>query len=127
MKQASSFSRLALMALTPCVLLGFSLSEAPRAHAADQGRKIEVIAKRFEFSPKEITVKAGEPILLVLHSEDVTHGLKQMELNLQAEVPKGGAAEVSFVAAKPGDYVAHCAHFCGEGHGQMTFIIHVTE
>jgi len=127
MKMPRPFSRLLFTTMAPCVLLGFSLHEAPGAHAADQPRRIEVTARRFAFSPAEITVKKGEPVVLALHSEDVTHGLRVPELNIQAEIPKGSVAEVPFTAATVGDFSGRCGHFCGEQHGSMTFKVHVTE
>ena len=33
-------------------------------------RRIEVTAKRFEFSPSEITLKRGEPVVLIIKSAD---------------------------------------------------------
>jgi cytochrome c oxidase subunit 2 len=62
-----------------------------------------------------------------LKSEDVAHGLKFKELNLQTEIGKGTASELSFTPTKAGDFVGHCSHFCGAGHGSMTLTLHVTE
>jgi cytochrome c oxidase subunit II len=98
-----------------------------QAPAGDPPRRIEIVAKRFAYSPAEITLKKGEPVVLVLHSEDVTHGLKLEELNLQTEVNKGNSVELPFNPAQAGDFVGHCSHFCGEGHGGMTLTVHVTE
>jgi cytochrome c oxidase subunit 2 len=106
-------------------LVWFDLSvQAPAIQAP---RRIEIVAKRFAYSPSEITLKKGEPAVLVLHSEDVTHGLKLEELNLQTEVNKGGLVELPFTPTQAGDFVGHCSHFCGAGHGGMTLTLHVTE
>src|SRR5258708_492534 len=51
-------------------------------HAQSAPRRIEVVAKRFAFEPGEITLKKGEPVVLVLKSTDVAHGLRFRELNL---------------------------------------------
>ena len=98
-----------------------------RAPAADPPRRIEVMAKRFTYSPTEITLKKGEPVVIVLRSEDVAHGLKFKELNLQADVGKGATTEMAFTPKQVGDYVGHCSHFCGAGHGSMILTLHVTE
>ncbi|HTJ30299.1 MAG TPA: cupredoxin domain-containing protein [Acidobacteriaceae bacterium] len=119
------YSRHLIVALMPCALLGFSMRGAPFAHAAGGPRTIEVTAKRFSFSPDEITVKKGEPVLLVFHSEDVTHGIRIRELNIQAEIPKGKSVKVPLTATEAGDFDGRCAHFCGSGHGDMTFTVHV--
>lgn len=95
--------------------------------AQDARRRIEVSVKKFSYSPAEITVKKGEPVVLVLTSEDVTHGLKFKELNLNAKFSKDKPAELTFTPDKTGDFVGHCSVFCGSGHGSMTLTLHVTE
>jgi cytochrome c oxidase subunit II len=97
------------------------------ATAADEPRRIEIVAKRFGFSPAEVTIKKGEPVVLVLQSEDVAHGLKFTELDVQADIAKGEKREIAFTPAKAGDFVGHCSHFCGAGHGSMALTLHVTE
>jgi cytochrome c oxidase subunit 2 len=95
--------------------------------AQDAPRRIEVTAKRFAFDPGEITLKKGQPVVLVLKSADVAHGLRFRELNLDIKVPKGSTAELRFTPDKTGDFVGHCAVFCGSGHGAMTLTLHVVE
>jgi len=90
-------------------------------------RRIAVVSKRFAFEPGEITLKKGEPVVLVLKSTDVAHGLRFRELNLDMKVDKGGTAEVPFTPTKTGDFVGHCSVFCGSGHGSMTLTLHVVE
>ncbi len=48
----------------------------PRLHTAttEKQRVVTITAKRFEFSPNQITLKRGETIKLMLKSEDVKHG-----------------------------------------------------
>jgi cytochrome c oxidase subunit 2 len=89
--------------------------------------RIEVTAKRFAFQPAEITVRKGQPVDLVLNSIDVTHGLRVRELNVDIKINKGVTASVNFAPDKVGTFVGHCSVFCGSGHGQMTFTIHVVE
>lgn len=98
-----------------------------RVTAAGEPRRIEIVAKRFSFAPAEITLKKGEPVVLVLHSEDVPHGLKFSELNLETEIGKGAASELAFTPNVTGDFVSHCSRFCGSGHGSMILTLHVTE
>jgi cytochrome c oxidase subunit 2 len=111
---------LGCLAMCSVALSGFS-------PAPDAPRRIEVSVKRFAYTPAEITVKKGEPVVLVLTTEDVAHGLKFMELNLSTKIEKGKPTEVAFTPDKVGDFVGHCSVFCGSGHGSMTLTIHVTE
>jgi cytochrome c oxidase subunit 2 len=95
--------------------------------AQGEPRRIEVTAKRFTYEPGEITLKKGQPVVLVIKSEDVTHGLRFRELNLNAKIEKGTPAELSFTPDKTGDFVGHCSVFCGSGHGGMILTLHVVE
>jgi cytochrome c oxidase subunit 2 len=93
---------------------------------ADSGRT-EITVKRFTYDPGQITLKKGQPVVLVIKSADVAHGLRFRELNLDVKVPKGGTAELRFTPNKTGDFVGHCSVFCGSGHGAMTLTLHVVE
>jgi cytochrome c oxidase subunit 2 len=88
--------------------------------ATSQPNWIEIVAKKFEFSPSEITISKGQPVTLVLTSEDVTHGL-----DVKAEFKKDKPAEVTFTPTQAGDFVGKCNKFCGRGHGAMKLGVHV--
>jgi cytochrome c oxidase subunit 2 len=92
-----------------------------------QPRRIEITAKRFSFDPAELTLKKGEPVVLVLKSVDVAHGLRFRELGVDMKVGKGATSEVQFTPQKTGDFVGHCSVFCGGGHGSMKLMLHVVE
>jgi cytochrome c oxidase subunit II len=97
------------------------------ANAQDAPKRIEITAKRFDFTPGDITLKKGEPVVLVLTSEDVPHGLKFKELNVVVTAKKGQTNEVTFTPDKVGTFVGQCSVFCGSGHGSMKMTLHVTE
>ena len=112
------------------IFVAIALSVLPATHsaAAQAGpRRIDVTAKRFEFTPGEITLKKGEPVVLVIKSLDVAHGLRFRELGIQTKVAKGQSSELPFTPKKVGDFVGQCAVFCGSGHGKMKLILHVVE
>jgi len=90
-------------------------------------RRIEVAAKRFSYEPAEVTLKAGEPVVLDLTSADVSHGIRFQDLNLNARVSKGKTSELVFTPTQVGDFVGHCSVFCGAGHGSMTLTLHVVK
>jgi cytochrome c oxidase subunit 2 len=112
--------------LIGCLAIG-SLAVSGFSPAPDAPRRIEVSVKRFGYTPAEITLKKGEPVVLVLTTQDVTHGLEFKELNLNTKVAKGKPSELAFTPDKVGDFVGHCSVFCGSGHGSMTLTLHVTE
>jgi len=96
-------------------------------HAETTPRRIEVTAKRFQFTPAEITLKRGEPVVLVLTSVDTTHGLQVKELGLNTKIHKGQPTELAFTPDKTGTFIGQCSVFCGSGHGGMMLTLHVVE
>ena len=113
------------------LLLGLStmgsLALSGFSSAQDSPKRIEVSVKKFAYTPSEVTLKKGEPVVLALTSDDVAHGLKFKELNLNTRFDKGKPGELAFTPDKVGDFVGHCSVFCGSGHGSMTLTLHVTE
>ena len=112
-------------ALTAMLVAALLFVSATRAEVAP--RRIEVTAKRFAFAPGEITLKRGEPVVLVLKSTDVAHGIRIKELGVEVKVGKGQSKEVAFTPSKTGTFVAHCSVFCGSGHGSMALTVHVVD
>ena len=96
-------------------------------HAAQEPQAVQITAHRFAFVPNEVTLKVNQPAVLVFQSEDVTHGMHFDDLDINATIAKGTGATVKFTPEKTGDFVGHCAVFCGTGHGNMSFTIHVVE
>jgi cytochrome c oxidase subunit 2 len=107
-----------------CLLVPFA--SPSKVIATDTApRRIEVTAKRFAYEPAEVTLKAGEPVVIVITSVDVPHGLRFKELNLNAKISKGKASELTFTPTQVGDFVGQCSVFCGSGHGSMKMTLHV--
>jgi len=109
------------------VVLGGTAFSYQLATAQPEPRRITVTAKRFSFDPSDLTLKKGQPVVLVLNSADVPHGLRFRELNVEVKAGKGGTGEVQFTPQKTGDFVGHCSIFCGSGHGSMKLTLHVVE
>jgi cytochrome c oxidase subunit II len=86
----------------------------------------EIKAKKFEYSPREITVKVGVPVVLKLTSLDRLHGFNCPGLKLRADIEPGKTSEVRFTATKVGTYPFFCDIYCGGGHGGMNGRIIVT-
>ena len=117
--------RLVASAVIGTLMFGISLVYGDAPQAAPH--RIEVTAMRFSFDPGDLTLKKGEPVVLVLKSVDVAHGLRFRELGVDVKVSKGATSEVQFTPEKTGDFVGHCSVFCGGGHGSMKLTLHVVE
>lgn len=111
-----------------CLLAGLLLLlPLWRKDARAQNAAVEVTARRFSFSPAELTLKRGQPVTLILTAQDAAHGLRFRELGFEIRVDKGKIARKSFTPEKSGDFVGHCSVFCGAGHGSMTLTLHVVD
>src|ERR1700678_4659089 len=98
--------------LCVAMLLALFVFTCNKSYAQQAPRRIEITAKRFDFTPGEITLKKGEPVVLVLTSEDVSHGVKFKDLNVVVTAKKGQTSEVAFTPDKAGTFVGHCSVFC---------------
>lgn len=94
---------------------------------SQEPRHIEIGLSRFTFSPAEITLKKGEPVILVLTSHDVTHGLAISDLGLTKNVVGGQTAELTFTPERTGTFVGRCSYYCGPGHVSMVMTINVVQ
>ncbi len=106
------------------LLAGFMVPAAP---AQQPARTIEIHAKKYVFVPAEITLTKGEPIELVLISDDVPHGLAVSGLHLHAEMTKDHPAKVLVTPTVDGTFPGKCSRFCGLGHNDMKFTVHVVD
>jgi cytochrome c oxidase subunit II len=109
------------------VAISAAFASSAMAQAQSTPRQIEVTAKRFSYEPAEITLKKGEPVILVLKSEDVAHGLRFRELNVDVKTTKGGTGQTKFTPERTGVFVGHCSVFCGAGHASMNMKLHVVD
>lgn len=116
------FRSIILMAIA-----AMAVASAGTVASADEPRRIEIVASKFSYSPSEITLKKGEPVVLVLRTSDTTHGLKIEALGVQSEISKGKDTEIAVTPKQVGHFVGKCAHFCGKGHGSMTLKVNVVE
>lgn len=97
------------------------------AIAAENEQVIQVTAKRFEYNPKEISVKKGVPVVLEFTSQDRLHGFNCPGLKIRTDIVPGKVNTLRFVPDKAGTFPFHCDNFCGSGHDGMKGVITVTE
>jgi heme/copper-type cytochrome/quinol oxidase subunit 2 len=124
----------------PCALAAFTLFAAMSLPCFGQARVIEVLADKDShfkiagMSRPEITVKAGEPVLLRVtarkgktwNRDGTVHGFTLLRANDHHKVKgwdlelKPGVQEFSLTApAEPGEYEVLCTVICSEDHEFM--------
>ena len=109
-------------ALAVLTLAVSAVAVAPRA---EEPRVVEITAKRFQFTPNAVTLKKDEPVILRLHSEDVTHGFFQRALGINTTIVPGKTIDVPLTPHEAGKFMVICHHFCGAGHGGMNMTVAV--
>jgi cytochrome c oxidase subunit II len=108
-------------------ILCLAAYERPAIHAQEQPQVIEIHAKRFSFTPAEITITKGKTVTLSLTSDDVTHGLVIPDLGVKATITKGKVTKVDVTPQQVGTFKGQCGHFCGVGHASMIFTVQVKD
>ncbi len=97
------------------------------ARANDEPKVIEISAKKFEFTPSQITLKKGEPVILRLTSSDRVHGFMSKPLKIDTDIPADKSADIPVTPDTAGDFTVICDHYCGTGHGNMKMKVTVVE
>jgi cytochrome c oxidase subunit 2 len=115
----SSYRRIAVASLLVLAIAAL----LPHGSRAQEPRVINITAKRFEFSPNQVTLKRGEPVKLVLTSNDVTHGFFLKPLKIDEIIEPGKTTEVSLTPQTAGTFLLICDHFCGVNHASMNMKI----
>jgi cytochrome c oxidase subunit 2 len=80
---------------------------------------IRMVAGRYSFFPKHISVPAETPLTFRWVSMDVLHGVHIPMTNMSTMIVPGYVAEVSTTFPKPGEYPLLCNEYCGLGHNHM--------
>jgi nitrous-oxide reductase len=79
---------------------------------------------RSHFTPERVHVKQGDKVIWHLtnieRARDATHGFCIAAYNINLSLEPGEAANVEFVADKPGVYSFYCTEFCSALHIEMT-------
>src|SRR5712691_1412300 len=92
---------------------------ATAAVPAGAEQVVHMTARRFEYTPNEITLKKGVPVILEITALDRDHGFKVPELGVRADLKSGEVTRVRIVPDRTGTFEFRCDVFCGEGHEDM--------
>jgi heme/copper-type cytochrome/quinol oxidase subunit 2 len=119
------------------VALAFSLPQPSPVEVQDQtAQVVELVAKKHEYSPSPVHVKAGTKVQLKITAADHDHGFKIVTFPDGSEpngspglvfsspqdcmqLKKGETTTIEFVAQTRGTYPFRCCHTCGLGHRGM--------
>lgn len=102
----------------------------------DDALEITVVAKQWMWKVQhpegqseidELHVPAGQPIKLVMTSQDVIHDFFVPAFRVKKDVLPGRYTTVWFEATKPGSYQLFCSQYCGTQHSGMVGRIVVME
>ena len=97
------------------------------AAGQDRPRTLRIAARKFEYEPREIRLKKGEPVTLEFTSLDVPMGFNSIDFNVRADILPGKVTSFAFTPDKAGKFVFFCDVFCGNGHEEMEGALIVTE
>jgi len=89
--------------------------------------EIEVVARQWVwqfkyangYTDEILHVPAGQPIRLVMRSEDVIHSLSIPDYSVKMDVVPGRYTKTWFKAKRPGTHELYCTEYCGTDHSTM--------
>ncbi len=105
---------------------GFQWQWAFRYGTADNDPKNDFTVTGSVTDPPTMVVPVGEPVKLLLKSQDVIHSFFVPHFLIKRDVipfPDGHLNTLEFTVRNPGTYAGQCAEFCGTAHAQMTFSV----
>jgi cytochrome c oxidase subunit 2 len=89
------------------------------ASAAAKERVVKIQAKKFVYTPNEIVLKKGEPVVLEITSLDFVHGFNIPDMKIRADLPPGQVTRIRLHPQTAGVFDFLCDNFCGSGHEEM--------
>src|SRR5580765_5167933 len=104
-----------------------SIATYVAAQPVPKEKVIRIGAKRFDYTPGELTLKKGEAVILELTSQDVLMGFNLPDFNLRADAIPDKVTRIRFVPDKTGSFTFLCDIFCGSKHEEMNGRLTVVE
>ncbi|HWZ46737.1 MAG TPA: cupredoxin domain-containing protein [Herbaspirillum sp.] len=90
-----------------------------QAQAQAKPRIIKIEARKFVFTPNEITIKQGEQIILELTALDFIHGFSLPDFKMRTDIMPGKVTTLALNPTEVGRFTFLCDNFCGDGHETM--------
>lgn len=110
---------LSTIALAAVGLAGAQVTSIGIPANEKQERVIRLVAKKFVFTPSEIVLKKGQPVVFELTTLDFGHGFKIPDLDFRADFVPDKVTVVRLLPEKAGKFDFVCDNFCGSGHEEM--------
>ncbi|OHB85047.1 MAG: hypothetical protein A2V98_15865 [Planctomycetes bacterium RBG_16_64_12] len=90
--------------------------------------EIDVVARQWSwqftypngYSDPILHVPAGQPVRLIMRSEDVIHSLSIPDFRVKMDLVPGRYTKTWFHAKESGEHDLYCTEYCGTGHSDMT-------
>jgi len=73
----------------------------------------------------DLHVAVGEPVRLIMRSEDVIHSMFIPAMRAKMDVVPGRYSKMWFTPTQPGQHQIFCAEYCGTGHSAMLAQLYV--
>ena len=98
------------------------------AHPPDNAMTVYVVAKQWMWKIQhpdghqeinELHIPVGQPVRLVMSSQDVIHDFFIPAFRVKHDVLPGRYTSMWFTATRPGEYRFFCSQYCGAGHASM--------
>jgi cytochrome c oxidase subunit II len=96
-----------------------------RATAQPKEQVIKITARRFTYTPNQLKLRKGVPVVLELTSTDVVMGFNVPDFQTRADIMPGRVTRARLVPDKVGTFTFLCDIFCGSGHETMNGTITV--
>jgi cytochrome c oxidase subunit II len=103
-----------------CATMGASLT------ALGAERVVRITARRFVFTPNEVTLVKGEPVVIELVTEDIFMGFSVPDLKVRSDIVPGKVMRLAITPENAGTFPFLCDVFCGDGHESMSGKLIVT-
>ena len=114
--------RVALLGVLAGAIVGTGVwLSRPAAPVRSRDADFELVVTMSGFSPRQLQLRAGRPVLLRLVNPDSpyhadgggVHGFTVPQLGIDVRVPPRSTMDVELPAAAPGDYPFYCDTCCG--------------
>jgi cytochrome c oxidase subunit 2 len=90
-----------------------------RAATQPKAKVIKIVARRWTYTPNQLTLKKGIPVVLELTTLDVLMGFSVPDFQVRADIVPGEVSRVNLTPDKVGTFTFLCDIFCGSGHETM--------